>query len=132
VTQRLLTAAQVKAEFNLPSESLVRTMRLKGLKHISIGRAILYDVADVVAFLEEAKVSSLCQDRIAAPASSGSQSDRAGTSSGTRPAGKGSSLPARATAAMLKALSPTSSANDSAEAVAPGLVIRAMFPLQKS
>src|SRR4051812_37802694 len=84
-TIRLLTAAQAAEQFGLPSPNMLRTMRQKGLRHVPLGKAILYDEADVAAFIEASKVS-LCQDQTPARASNGSRRGGASTSSGTKPA----------------------------------------------
>lgn len=52
---RLMTAEQIKQDFGLPSVRTVRTMRDRGLPSVKLGKAYLYDHADVVAFIRRAK-----------------------------------------------------------------------------
>lgn len=126
MASRLMTAAQVTETFGLPSQSTLKTMRLRGLKHVPLGKAILYDEADVAAFIEASKVQ-LCPDQTAAPGSNGSRSEGPGTSSGTRSAAKSSSLPALQTAERLTRLSKRSSETGESPPGRRGHVIPATF-----
>jgi hypothetical protein len=83
---RLMTAEEVVTEWNLPSTRTVRTMRAKGMPFVRLGKAYLYDAADVQHHIDRSKVV-LCPAQIAAPRSSGSTSGSASTSSGMREGG---------------------------------------------
>ena len=54
----LLTAQQVADEFGLPSVRTLRTMRARGLPAVPLGKAYLFDRADVERFIENAKVTT--------------------------------------------------------------------------
>jgi excisionase family DNA binding protein len=52
---RLLTAEQVCAEYGIPLPRTLRTMRQRGLPAMKLGKAYLFDSADVEAFIQAAK-----------------------------------------------------------------------------
>lgn len=104
---RLLTANQVCADFGIPTPSTLRTMRANGLPHVRLGKQYLYDPQDVAAFIESAK---RCHDRTQAPDCTGRRPEDRSTSSGTSMASNGFERQAQQTAASLKRLSRTSSA----------------------
>lgn len=54
-TFRLMTAQQVADHFGIPSYRTLRTMRANGLPAVRLGKAYLFDPADVAAFIEAAK-----------------------------------------------------------------------------
>jgi len=111
VTQlRLITADQAASEYNLPSARTLRTMRLKGLPAVRIGKAYLFDASDVERHILNAKVSS-CHAPIEGPRSSGSASGNASTSPGSNPASSVAVRLARQTADKLKKRLPTSCAS---------------------
>lgn len=107
---RLMTAQEAVATFGLPSTRTLRTMRQRGLPAIRLGKAYLFDAADLERHIEDAKVQT-CPVETPDRASSGSTSARRSTSSGTKADANIASRLARQTADRLKALSKTSSAS---------------------
>jgi hypothetical protein len=126
---RLLTAEQAVSEFNLPSTRTLRTMRARGLTAVRLGKAFLFDAADVEDFITASK-ETVCPAPTAAPRSNGSQSANRSTSSGTKPAESECVLLARQTAEKLKRFSRNSFA--SADSDQTSRVIRAKFGSAKS
>lgn len=106
---RLLTAEQVCEQFGIPSPRTVRTMRQQGLAGVRLGKAYLFDAADVQAFIE-AKKDRPCPDPTKAQNCDGSRPGNPTTSPGMRKAANDSVQRALATAAKLKKLSKRSSA----------------------
>ena len=105
---RLMTAAQVAEAFGLPTPRTVRTMVSKGLPVVRLGRADLFDVADVEAFIATRK-ESRCPAPIPALVLNGSTSAKRSTSSGTNAAESAAVQHARQIAATLKRSSRNSS-----------------------
>lgn len=123
---RLMTAKQVAEEFGLPSDRTLRTMRANGLPAVRLGKAFLFDMADVAQFIQDAKETT-CPDRTKDRASPESRGARASTSAGMSRGASDSNLLARQTADKLKRLSPSSSGNDNPDPET-GRVIRGRFP----
>lgn len=103
---RLLTAEQVCEHFGIPSPRTVRTMRQHGLAGVRLGKAYLFDAADVQAFIESRKE---CHAQIRDTGCDGSQPGAPITSHGMKRAANDSALRAQATADRLKKLSKRSS-----------------------
>jgi excisionase family DNA binding protein len=121
---KLLTAAQVAEQFGIPSARTVRTMRANGLPFVRLGKASLFDVDDVAAFIAASK-ESLCPVRTPARASNGSSAGNRSISSGTPKGNNGSK---RLDAAIDKLLRPRSqNTSDKATGSPTGQVIRADF-----
>lgn len=112
MTQPLLTAEQVVSRYGLPSTRTVRSMRQKGMRHVRISKAYLYEAEDVEAYIEQNKVAQ-CPGETQARSSNGSKSATATMPHGTRADAKNSILLAQQTSQKLKRLSRTSCANDS-------------------
>lgn len=55
---RLLTDRQLCEQYGIPSPRTVRTMRQQGLPSVKLGRAYLFDAADVEAFIAGKKETS--------------------------------------------------------------------------
>ncbi|AGH49589.1 hypothetical protein G432_09320 [Sphingomonas sp. MM-1] len=119
---RLMTAEQVASEFGLPSARTVRTMRADGLAAVRLGKAYLFDVDDVQAFIQSRKETK-CRDRIEVHISPSSGIGAAGTSNGAKLAAPGSTAQALTIAQRLKSHSPSSSRKGSAPLDPPGRVI---------
>lgn len=117
-----MTAEEAVAEYRLPSTRTLRTMRQRGLPAVKIGKAYLFDAADLEQHILASKVST-CPARTAAPRSNGSASENAGTSYGTKGGASASVLLARQSAARLKKRLPVSSANDATTTNHTGRVI---------
>lgn len=105
---KLMTAEQVADEYGLPSTRTIRTMRNKGLPAVRIGKAFLFDQADVDAFIERQK-ETICHAQTEARLSSGTRSASATTSSGMSMAMNDHALLAQQTSRSLKQLSRGSS-----------------------
>jgi excisionase family DNA binding protein len=105
---RLLTAEQVCEQFGVPSPRTVRTMRQQGLAAVRLGKAYLFDAADVEAFIQAKKE---CPAQIAAPGYTGSPTEARSTSCGMSGEQSASALRARMIADRLKKPSRHTSAN---------------------
>lgn len=103
---RLMTAQQVCDHFGIPSPRTIKTMRQKGLAGVRLGKAYLFDAADVAAYIQDKK-TSLAQT--VALASNGLQNARRSTSSGSPVALGEFALRALESASRLKKPSPLSS-----------------------
>jgi hypothetical protein len=100
--ERLLTAEEAVDRYGLPSVRSLRTMRQKGLPGVRIGKAYLYDAADVERHIDNAKVTTSCQDQIEGLPSNGSKSAKPGMSSGTKLAANDHVRLAQASSEQLK------------------------------
>jgi len=105
---RLMTAEEAADRYGLPSAGTLRSMRRRGLPASRIGKAYLYEAEDVENFIRASKVTT-CPAPTPAPASNGSPSGKASTSTGMRAERNASAVLARQTARSLKMLSRNSS-----------------------
>lgn len=107
---RLLTAKQVAETFGLPSATTLRSMRQQGLPAVKIGKAWLFEAADVDAFIQSRKVTA-CPAQISVPGSNMSTDAARSTSSGMKGAESAPAALARQTVERLKLRLPGSSAS---------------------
>ncbi len=98
---RLLTDQQLCDTFGIPSPRTVRTMRQQGLPAVRIGKAFLFDEADVEAFIAAKKETS-CRAPTKGHPSNGLPTVESTTSSGSSMARAACVLQAQATSAKLK------------------------------
>jgi hypothetical protein len=103
---RLLTAEQVCETFGVPSPRTVRTMRGQGLASVLLGKAYLYDSADVADFIQARKT---CPVLTPVPNFAGSRRGAPTTSSGSTMVQDVHAQRARQIAEKLKRPSRTSS-----------------------
>lgn len=96
---RLMTAQQVCDHFGIPSPRTVQTMRGQGLAAVRLGKAYLYDSADVAAFIQDKKTSPV---RTVVPVFNGLPSAGRFISSGSITASDEFALRAQASAERLK------------------------------
>ena len=100
---RLISAQQLCEHYGIPTVRTVRTMRQNGLAAIRLGKAYLYDTADVDAFLQAKKT---CPAPIVAPPSNGCPGEAPSTSSGMSKAASAAVARALLSADRLKRPSP--------------------------
>lgn len=102
--RRLMTAEQLCREFGIPSPRTVRTMRQQGLAAVRLGKAYLFDPADVESFIQARKE---CHAPTPDRNSHGSPSVAHTTSGGMSAAQSASAARARQISEKLKKRSPS-------------------------
>lgn len=122
----LITAKRVAEDFGLPSARTVRTMRADGLPAVRLGKAYLYDPADVQEFIQSRKETK-CRAQTEGHILTTSGAGAAGISSGAKRGARGNSAQALAIAERLKTRSPSSSKSGSGKNTPAVHVIRGNF-----